>query len=76
MTNLKLLNQFGNTKVQTFNVKTMENPVLKFLLEKKRKGLPMNIGEAMSETNTWIEGCEVGSMGPLLNNFRKVWEKS
>ena len=54
----------------------MLNPILKFLLYIKSKGLPMNIGEAMSETNTWVSNCEEGSMGPLLNNFREVWEKN
>jgi len=54
----------------------MSNPILKFLLDKKRKGLPMNIGEAMSKTNTWVSDCKKGSMGPLMNNFREVWEKN
>ena len=54
----------------------MSNPILKFLLDKKRKGLPMNIGEAMSETNTWVSDCKEGSMGPLMNTFREVWEKN
>jgi hypothetical protein len=40
----------------------MSNPILKFLLDKKRKGLPMNIGQE-------------GSMGPLMNHFREEWEK-
>jgi len=53
----------------------MSNPILEFLLDKKRKGLPMNIGEAMSKTNTWVSDCEAGSMGPLMNNFREDWEK-
>ena len=52
----------------------MSNPILKFLLDKKSKGLSMNIGEAMSETNTWISDCEEGSMGPLMNHFREDWE--
>ena len=54
----------------------MSNPVLKFLLDKKSKGLPMNVGEAMSKTNTWVSDCEEGSMGPLMNTFREVWEKN
>ena len=29
----------------------------------------MNIGEAMSKCDIWVEG-EPGSMGPLMNNFR------
>ena len=57
-------------------IKVMSNPILKFLLDKKRKGLPMNIGEAMSETNTWVSDCKEGSMGPLMNHFREVWEKN
>ena len=52
-----------------------ENKLLKFLLDKKEKGLPMNIGEAMSKTNTWAEG-EHGSMGPIMNMFREHWESN
>ena len=57
-------------------IKVMSNPILKFLLDKKSKGLPMNVGEAMSETNTWIGDCEEGSMGLLMNHFRLEWEKN
>ena len=57
-------------------IKVMSNPILKFLLDKKAKGEEMNIGEAMSETNTWVSDCEEGSMGPLVNHFREVWEKN
>ena len=52
-----------------------ENKLLNFLLDKKKKGLPMNIGEAMSKTNTWAEG-KPGSIGSTMNHFRKVWEKN
>ena len=34
----------------------MSNPILEFLLDKKKKGLPLNVGEAMSKTDTWVEG--------------------
>jgi hypothetical protein len=53
----------------------MSNPILEFLLDKKAKGEEMNIGEAMSKCDIWVEG-EPGSMGPLMNNFREVWEKN
>lgn len=52
-----------------------ENKLLKFLLDKKEKGLPMNVGEAMSKTNTWADG-EPGNMGSLMNEFRKHWESN
>ena len=48
----------------------MENKLLDFLLDKKSKGLPMNVGEAMSELNIWREG-EVESE---VNTFRIDWE--
>ena len=35
----------------------------------------MNIGEAMSKCDIWVEG-EPGSMRPLMNNFREVCEKN
>ena len=54
----------------------MSNPVLNFLLDKKSKGLPMNVGEAMSKTNTWVGDCKEGSMGLLMNHFRLEWEKN
>ena len=53
----------------------MSNPVLKFLLDKKAKGLPMNMGEAMSELDIW-GGNEEGTVGPMLNAFRKHWEEN
>ena len=53
----------------------MSNPILEFLLDKKAKGEEMNIGEAMSKCDIWVEG-EPGSMGVLMNNFREVWEKN
>lgn len=52
-----------------------ENKLLKFLLDKKNKGLPLNVGEAMSKTDTWVEG-KPGTMGPLMNNFREHWENN
>ena len=54
----------------------MSNPLIEFLLDKKSKGLPMNVGEAMSKTNTWVGDCEEGSMGLLMNHFRLEWEKN
>ena len=53
----------------------MSNPILKFLLDKKAKGEEMNIGDAMSKCEIWVEG-DPGSMGVLMNNFREVWEKN
>ena len=50
-----------------------ENKLLNFLLDKKKKGLPMNIGEAMSKTDTWIEGNGAES---CANIFRVHWEKN
>ena len=35
----------------------MSNPLIEFLLDKKSKGLPMNVGEAMSKTDTWGGDC-------------------
>ena len=49
------------------------NKLLDFLLDKKKKGLPMNVGEAMSMTDTWVDG-KPGNMGSLMNHFRKHWE--
>ena len=54
----------------------MSNPLIEFLLDKKSKGLPMNVGEAMSKTNTWVSDPEEGSMGLLMNHFRLEWEKN
>ena len=52
----------------------MSNPILEFLLDKKRKGLPMNIGEAMSVLN--ITHDEGGPMGKQVIVFRQEWEKN
>ena len=49
------------------------NKLLDFLLDKKKKGLPMNVGEAMSKTDTWVEGNGVSSEA---NTFRIHWEKN
>jgi len=46
--------------------------ILKFLLDKKKKGQPLNVGEAMSKTNTWREG----KVGSEANTFRVHWEKN
>ena len=51
----------------------MSNSILQFLLDKKKKGLPLNIGEAMSKTNTRVEGTGVSSE---VNTFRIHWEKN
>ena len=45
--------------------------ILKFLLEQKRKGLPMNVGEATSELDIWLEGDL-----KVANSFRREWEKT
>ena len=47
------------------------NKLLDFLLDKKKKGLPMNVGEAMSKTNTWREG----KVESEVNTFRIHWGK-
>ena len=49
------------------------NKLLDFLLDKKKKGLPMNVGEAMSKTDTWVEDNGVSSEA---NTFRTHWEKN
>ena len=51
----------------------MSNPILEFLLDKKKKGLPLNVGEAMSKTDTWVEGNGAES---CANIFRVHWEKN
>lgn len=48
------------------------NKMLKFLLDKKDKGLPLNIGQAMSELNIWKEG----KVESEANTFRMHWEKN
>ena len=48
----------------------MENKLINFLLEKKKKGLPMNVGQAMSELNFW----KVGKVESEANTFRIHWE--
>ena len=50
----------------------MSNPLLNFLLDKKKKGLPMNIGQVMSELNIWREG----KVESEVNTFRIHWEKN
>jgi len=52
----------------------MRTKLINFLLDKKSKGLPMNIGEAMSKFN--ITGEEGGSMGKQVIVFRQEWEKN
>ena len=53
----------------------MENTIIKFLLDKQAKGLPMNMGEAMSKCDVWGSN-EAGTVGPMLNAFRKHWEEN
>ena len=50
----------------------MENKLINFLLDKKKKGLPMNVGQAMSELNMWREG----KVESVANTFRIEWEKN
>ena len=52
----------------------MNSQLIDFLLDKKSKGLPMNIGEGMSKLN--ITGHEGGSMGKQVIVFRQEWEKN
>ena len=51
----------------------MSNPILEFLLDKKKKGLPLNVGEAISKTDTWVEGNGAES---CANIFRVHWENN
>ena len=50
----------------------MRTKLIEFLLDKKSKGLPMNIGEAMSVLN--ITHDEGGPMGKQVIVFRQEWE--
>ena len=50
----------------------MFNPLLNYLLDKKKKGLPMNVGQAMSELDIWQEG----KVQSEANTFRVHWEKN
>jgi|TARA_B100000085_G_C18537151_1_gene510460 hypothetical protein len=52
----------------------MRTELINFLLDKKSKGLPMNIGEGMSVLN--ITGEEGGPMGKQVITFRENWEKN
>lgn len=45
--------------------------LIDFLIDKESKGLPMDIGEAMSKTNTWSKD----KVGSAANIFRISWEK-
>ena len=49
------------------------NKLLEFLLDKKSKGLEMNIGEAMSELDIWSNDDGISQE---MNIFREVWEKN
>jgi hypothetical protein len=49
------------------------NKLLEFLLDKKSKGLEMNLGEAMSKCNIRVEG---DSMSSWMNMFREDWENN
>ena len=51
----------------------VRNKLLEFLLDKKSKGLEMNIGEAMSELDIWSND---GGISQEMNIFREVWEKN
>jgi len=53
-------------------IKVMSNPILDFLLDKKSKGLPMNVGQAMSELDIWREG----RVESEVNTFRIHWENN
>tara|TARA_R100001015_G_scaffold13978_1_gene6349 strand:+ start:3925 stop:4083 length:159 start_codon:yes stop_codon:yes gene_type:complete len=50
----------------------MTSALINFLLDKKSKGLPMNIGQAMSELDLWREG----KVESEANTFRIEWEKN
>ena len=50
----------------------MSNQLLNFLLDKKSKCLPMNVGQAMSELDIWREG----KVESEVNTFRIHWEKN
>ena len=49
-----------------------DNKLLEFLLDKKKKGLPMNVGQAMSELDIWREG----KVEAEVNTFRIHWENN
>ena len=44
----------------------MNSQLIDFLLDKKSKGLPMNVGQAMSELNMWREGKVESVSRPIL----------
>ena len=50
-----------------------ENKLLQFLLDKKSKGLEMNLGEAMSKGDIWAPNDGISSN---MNIFREHWEKN
>ena len=52
----------------------MRTKLINFLLDKKSKGLEMNIGQAMSELDIWLDEDDPQSMGHQSNTFRKHWE--
>jgi|TARA_R100001163_G_scaffold65559_1_gene63265 hypothetical protein len=52
----------------------MRTKLINFLLDKKSKGLPMNIGQAMSELDINVD--EGGPMGKHAIIFRQEWEKN
>ena len=52
----------------------MRTKLIELLLDKKSKGLPMNIGEAMSVLN--ITHDEGGPMGKQVIVCRQEWEKN
>ena len=49
-----------------------DNKLLEFLLDKKKKGLPMNVGQAMSELDIQREG----KVESEVNTFRIHWENN
>ena len=52
----------------------MRTKLINFLLDKKSKGLEMNIGQAMSELDIWVDSDGPQSMGHQSNTFRINWE--
>ena len=48
-----------------------ENKLLQFLLDKKSKGLEMNLGEAMSKCDIWAPNDGISSNRISLENIGK-----
>ena len=52
----------------------MRTQLIQFLLDKKEKGLPMNVGEGMSKLDINVDNG--GPMGNQVMVFRQEWESN